>query len=135
MKPQGILETALYVADLDISERFYRELFDLEILLCDERMRALKINESQILLLFKVGGSTQGEKTPGGKIPPHDGSGQLHLAFRVEKAEVEAWRAHLNAQNIEIESEVRANDGQSIYFRDPDGHCLELGTIGLWNLE
>ncbi|HEX9996882.1 MAG TPA: VOC family protein [Abditibacterium sp.] len=133
MKTQGILETALYVADLDISERFYRDLFGFETLLADERMRALRISETQILLLFVLGGSTSGEKTPGGKIPPHDGHGQLHLAFRIEKFALEEWRQRLKSQNIEIESEVSANDGHSLYFRDPDGHCLELGTLGLWN--
>ena len=134
MKTQGILETALYVANLDISERFYHDLFGFEILLANERMRALRISETQILLLFVLGGSTGGEETPSGKIPPHDGSGQLHLAFRIEKSAIEAWRELLASQNIEIESEVQANEGRSLYFRDPDGHCLELGTIGLWNI-
>lgn len=131
---QGILETALYVEDLDASEKWYRELFGWDVLLSDERMRALKINATQILLLFKIGGSTTGEKTPGGFIPPHDGHGQLHLAFAIEKKDVAAWRKYLQKSGIAIESEVDANDGHSIYFRDLDGHAIELGTAGLWNI-
>ncbi|MBW3637434.1 MAG: VOC family protein [Armatimonadetes bacterium] len=134
MKPQSILETALYVADLDVSEAFYRDLFQFPTLIADERMRALKIVEGQMLLLFKLGGSTTGEATAGGFIPPHDGRGVLHLAFRIGENEIAAWRENLKRKNVEIESEVEANGGHSIYFRDPDGHCLELGTAQLWNV-
>jgi catechol 2,3-dioxygenase-like lactoylglutathione lyase family enzyme len=87
------------------------------------------------LLLFKLGGSTSGEATPGGFIPPHDGRGQLHLAFGIEPGEVEGWREKLRLKGVEIESEVNANGGHSIYFRDPDGHCLELGTAQLWQVK
>lgn len=134
MKLQSILETALYVSDLDVSEAFYRDLFEFPTLLADERMRALKIAEGQMLLLFKLGGSTKGEATEGGFIPPHDGRGSLHLAFRIGENEVAAWRKVLSEKNVEIESEVASNGGHSIYFWDPDGHCLELGTAGLWNV-
>jgi catechol 2,3-dioxygenase-like lactoylglutathione lyase family enzyme len=134
-KVNGVLETALYVADLDVSEAFYGDLFEFPTLIADERMRAFKICDTQILLLFKLGGSTSGEATPGGFIPPHDGRGQLHLAFGIELSEVEAWRAKLQLKGVEIESEVEANGGHSIYFRDPDGHCLELGTAQLWQVK
>lgn len=134
MKLLAILETALYVADLDVSEAFYRDLFGFPTLLSDDRMRALQITEGQILLLFKTGASTKGESTGGGFIPPHDGHGPLHLAFRVDEREIAGWRRVLKKKNITIESEVVANNGHSIYFRDPDGHCLELGTVGLWDI-
>ena len=136
MKPKlhGILETALYVADLDVSEAFYKNLFGFETLLADERMRALKIGETQILLLFKIGGSTEGEATPGGFIPPHDGHGTQHLAFAIEWEELDEWREHLIAKGVAIESEVEANAGYSLYFRDPDGHLIELGIAGLWSI-
>jgi catechol 2,3-dioxygenase-like lactoylglutathione lyase family enzyme len=130
----GVLETALYVRDLDVSESFYRSLFGFPVLISDERMRALKITDTQILLLFVLGGSTSGEKTPGGFIPPHDGRGQLHFALCVENKDIGAWRKYLQEHGVEIESEVQANGGHSIYFRDPDGHCVELGTPQLWSV-
>lgn len=136
MKPplHGVLETALYVSDLDASESFYKRLFGFDTLLADERMRALKICDTQILLLFRVGGSTAGEETPGGFIPPHDGRGQLHMAFSIAMRDVDAWRKYLQQAGVEIESEVEANQGHSIYFRDPDGHAIELGMPGLWSI-
>ncbi len=132
---KGLLETALYVADLERAAEFYGRVFGFETLLQSERMHALKIVETQILLLFVGGGSTQGEATPGGFIPPHDARGQIHLAFAIELDTVEEWRAHLHRCGVEIESEVDANAGHSIYFRDPDGHAVELGTAGLWKLK
>jgi len=136
----GVLETALYVADLDRAEEFYRRVFDFPILISDQRMRALRVpgqnaQGHQVLLLFRIGGSTEGESTPGGFIPPHDGHGKLHLAFSIAAEERDAWRNHLRENGVEIESEVQANNGQSLYFRDLDGHLLELATPGLWDAE
>ena len=131
----GVLETALYVADLDRSQQFYEEVFGFKVLLRDDRMCALSVADKQVLLLFVKGGSTRGEKTPGGFIPPHDGDGHLHLAFAIDAAQLEDWRAHLNTQGIAIESKVHPpRGGTSLYFRDPDGHCLEVATPGLWEI-
>ncbi len=58
MKNIRVLETSLYVADLDKSEEFYRDLFGWETLLSDDRMRALKVNGTSVLLLFKRGGTS-----------------------------------------------------------------------------
>jgi len=137
---EGVLETALYVADLDRAEKFYRGLFNFPVLISDERMRALKISGQntqghQVLLLFRIGGSTQGEETPGGFIPSHDGHGKLHMAFSIPADELEAWRNQLQENGVEIESEVQANNGRSLYFRDPDGHAIELATPGLWDVK
>lgn len=131
----GILETALYVSDLDASQAFYTRLFGLQVLVADERMRGLKITDTQILLLFRIGGSTSGEDTPGGFIPCHDGRGKLHLAFSAALEDMDAWRKYLQEAQVEIESEVEANAGRSIYFRDPDGHAIEIGTPGLWRIQ
>lgn len=136
MKPLSILETALYVRHLDTSEAFYRDVFGFKTLISDERMRALQISErqTQILLLFRIGASTQGEETSGGFIPPHDGRGVQHLAFAIHWDTLDWWREHLEAKGVAIESEVGANEGHSLYFRDPDGHCIELGIPGLWKV-
>ena len=133
---QGVLETALYVYDLDQSQAFYEGHFGFKVLLADERMCALEVSQSprQVLLLFRKGGSLKGEETPGGFIPPHDGTGNLHMAFRINEADISAWRKYFEEHGIAIESEVEANRGHSIYFRDPDNHVIELATSGLWDI-
>jgi catechol 2,3-dioxygenase-like lactoylglutathione lyase family enzyme len=73
--------------------------------------------------------------TPGGMIPPHEASGQLHLALAVSKEDLTAWEKHLIARGIAIESKVSwPRGGQSIYFRDPDNHLVELATPGIWEV-
>ncbi len=90
---------------------------------------------SRSLLLFRRRASLETTRMPGGTIPPHDGSGPLHVAFGIASAELAAWEARLRAHDIAIEGRTDwPRGGQSIYFRDPDGHLLELATPGLWEI-
>jgi catechol 2,3-dioxygenase-like lactoylglutathione lyase family enzyme len=124
----GILETALYVEDLERSESFYRTLFDFPVMVSLDRMRALKVPNSQVLLLFKKKGSLVG--TPGGA---HDGEGQLHMAFAIPADDFDAWESRLKQLGIPITEIVKWDrGGRSLYFRDPDGHLIELATPGVW---
>ena len=129
----GVLETSLYVEDLERSIRFYLEVMQFQKLVGDQRFGALQAARQQVLLLFKKGASTEPMVIDGGVIPPHDASGQMHLAFAVSAQELEPWEQWLEQHHVVIESKVRwERGGQSIYFRDPDGHLLELVTPGCW---
>ena len=137
-KVNGVVETALYVDDLARSGQFYRDVFGFPQLMAEERMQAYSVADQQVLLLFQKGGSTQPSPMHGGLIPAHDGLGRLHLAFAIGADEVADWEAHLRAKEIELESKVHCGDdkpeGDSLYFRDPDGHLLELITPGCWTI-
>jgi catechol 2,3-dioxygenase-like lactoylglutathione lyase family enzyme len=85
--------------------------------------------------LFKKGATTQAATTPGGIVPGHHGAGELHLALAIAADALEPWRAQLADQEVPVESEVTwPRGGVSLYFRDPDGHLLELATPGLWTI-
>ena len=99
----------------------------------DQRMCAFDAGGRGLLLLFRRGQSLQTIQLPDGTIPPHDGQGPVHIAFSIEAEALREWENHLGAHGIAIEG--RANwprGGASLYFRDPDGHLLELATQGLW---
>jgi catechol 2,3-dioxygenase-like lactoylglutathione lyase family enzyme len=131
----GILETCLYVGDVRRAAEFYRAVFEFEILDLDEQFCALTVADKQLLLLFKKGATLEPRAIAGGTIPPHDGDGHLHLAFAVSKANLPVWETHLQNLRIEIESRVEwARGGTSLYFRDPDGHLVELATPGIWKI-
>jgi catechol 2,3-dioxygenase-like lactoylglutathione lyase family enzyme len=131
----GVLETSLYVEDLERSIHFYQEVMQFQKLVGDQRFCALQAARQQVLLLFKMGASTEPMVTDGGTIPPHDASGQTHLAFAISAQELEPWERWLGQHQVVIESKVRwERGGQSIYFRDPDGHLLELVTPGCWTI-
>jgi len=134
-KLNALLETALYVEDLERSVTFYKTIFEFEPISSSERLCALSISDRYVLLLFLKGGSTVAKVTSGGIIPPTDGDGQLHLAFAIAASELEQWEYWLVEKGIEIESKVKwERGGTSIYFRDPDNHLLELATPGLWSI-
>ncbi len=132
-----VLEIALYVEDMARAIEFYQHVFGFPVLLRSaepDRLTALDIGGTQVLLLCKIGASLQAVITPGGKIPPCDGSGNSHLAFPIALSQLEAWEKHLLDHGIAIESKVHwERGGQSLYFRDPDGNSLELATPGLWS--
>jgi catechol 2,3-dioxygenase-like lactoylglutathione lyase family enzyme len=129
---RGVLETSLYVSELERSRSFYTRLFGFRVLLQDERLCALDVCSRQVLLLFQ-NDSTAPLVTPGGTIPSHGGNGSLHIAFAIGRDELDPWERRLQQDEIPIESRVQwSRGGKSIYFRDPDGHLLELATPGLW---
>ena len=131
----GIIETSLYVGDLERSGSFYETVFGFALLMAEDRMRAYSVSDRQVLLLFLRGASAQPSPLHGGLIPPHDAYGTQHLAFAVSPESFAPWREHLLSHGVAVESELNCGDGgpgDSLYFRDPDGHSLELITPGCW---
>jgi catechol 2,3-dioxygenase-like lactoylglutathione lyase family enzyme len=131
----GVVETALYTDDLPRAARFYCDVLGLSVMKGDaERFQALDAGSGRVLLLFKRGATlTPQPVSSGGVIPPHDGKGPLHIAFGIAEADYAPWCRRLVDLNVAIESETRwERGGRSIYFRDPDGHLIELVTPGIW---
>jgi catechol 2,3-dioxygenase-like lactoylglutathione lyase family enzyme len=132
MRPRRVLETALYCGNLTDTARFYYQL-GFTAMLESTRLVVLDAGEGTVLLLFQRGGTVDGLATSGGFVPPHDGYGPQHVAFAVDAATLGAWEDRLAALGIAIESRVRwSGGGVSLYFRDPDGHSIELATPGTW---
>ncbi|MBS0262749.1 MAG: VOC family protein [Planctomycetes bacterium] len=128
-----LLETALYVGDLPRSREFYSTLFGFEVMTQDDRFCAFSVPGRGVLLLFLQGATRSAVASPGGLIPPHDGSGQTHLAFAIAANELPVWEARLAEQGVPLESRVTwPRGGTSLYFRDPDEHLVELATPGVW---
>jgi catechol 2,3-dioxygenase-like lactoylglutathione lyase family enzyme len=129
----GVLETCLYVDDAGRAASFYERILGLSCVYADQRLRAYDVGGRGLLLLFRRGQSLETVTMPGGTIPPHDGQGPVHMAFSIAADELAAWEERLVAAGIPIEGRTRwPRGGTSIYFRDPDGHLLELATPGLW---
>ena len=129
----GVIETALYVDDLPRAIAFYQHLLRFPVLEQDHRFCAFDVAGRSVLLLFLRGGSTEPMPLPGGVIPPHDGQGPLHLAFSIPAGSDAAWEGHFREAGVAVESTVTwPRGGRSLYFRDPDGHVVELLTPGVW---
>lgn len=129
-KTDGILETALYVSDVSRSARFYADLFGFRMISdFGERGCAMEAGSRQVLLLFKKGASSHLVQSP------HDGDGELHLAFAIPRGELSRWEDWLAQNGIAVEErKTWEAGGTSLYFRDPDRHLLEIATPGVWSI-
>lgn len=132
-KLDGILETAVYVDDMEAAHEFYSEILGLERMVAGERLYAYNAAPAQALLVFHRGHTGEDVETPGGTVPGHDTQGHSHFAFRIAADELEAWRSYLREKGVAITSEVTwPAGGRSLYFNDPDGNVLELAAAPLW---
>jgi catechol 2,3-dioxygenase-like lactoylglutathione lyase family enzyme len=121
--PHAILESSLYVTDLDRAVAFYRDVLGLRPIndgyFEGGRGAAFQVGSgSSVLLLFRA------EITRLGGI------------LRIEPAEMEIWRQRLRDHGVAIEKEFAFGDNPpSIYFRDPHGNSLELAVSSIWALQ
>src|SRR5438132_7132648 len=131
MKIQAIIETAIYVENLDAAEDFYRRVLGLRVIRKEPgRHVFFQVGESHVLLAFRADATLKG-----GPLPPHGTTGPGHFALGIERQSLDVWRQHLEAQGVAIEKEVEwPTGGRSIYFRDPAGNSVELLTPGVWGL-
>lgn len=130
----GITESALYVDDVSRAVKFYEDLLGATLLVREPgRFCALRVAPGQVLLIFHRGASRGPSDLGFGTIIGHDGSGPLHVCFGIGAGEVAVWESRLAELGIPVESRIDWPQGAtSLYFRDPDGHAVELATPGLW---
>ncbi len=123
----GILETVLYVADIDRAEQFYRDVMALRPIGKEPGRHAFFRVGSGVLLLFCA------ERTRrSASVPPHGAEGEIHVCFTTAADEFETWKARIREHRIVIEQETEWPGGRSFYFRDPDGNLLELANADIW---
>lgn len=129
MQFKQIKETCLYVKDLEKTADFYNGRLELEII-GKVQDRHIFFRAGNSVLLCFLSEATQNDS----KLPPHYGTGNLHIAFEVEKEAYLPWKEKIKALGIPVEHEQEWHKGfRSFYFRDPDSHLLEIIQEGMWN--
>ncbi|RWN50946.1 VOC family protein [Mesorhizobium sp.] len=136
MTPSAILESALYVTDLDAAEKFYTDVLGLDLLgKVDGRHLFFRCGDG-VLLIFNAE-ATKVPPAPDArlKVPPHGTVGDGHLCFAASADEIVRWRAHLERKKIAVESEFEwPQGGRSIYIRDPSGNSIEFAEPRIWGI-
>ncbi|HVP43690.1 MAG TPA: VOC family protein [Terriglobales bacterium] len=128
-KVNGVLETSLYVSSVARSLEFYQRVFGFPLLDASDaevtdqtRLAVLRAGDRDVLLLFKRGGSSD-----------TDATGSIHVAFAIARPDLDRWEDWLRQLDLPIEKRMTWKfGGQALYFRDPDGHLLEVVTPGVW---
>jgi catechol 2,3-dioxygenase-like lactoylglutathione lyase family enzyme len=114
--------TIVPARDKEASARFFAEIFGLRIGKLGGHFAPVRVNDT-LTLDFA---------TAEGEIPIE------HYAFHVSDAEFDAILRRVKAAGLAIGSspwsldDGKLNDwngGRGFYFRDPDGHILELMTV------
>ena len=112
--------TIVPVRDKDAAARFFAEIFGLEYAAADGYFAKVRVND-HLTLLFDDDAAHESH----------------HLAFHVGDAELDAILARVRAKGIAHGSgpdryeDSKLNDwggGRGFYFKDRDGHLLELMT-------
>lgn len=131
MNIQAIVETAVYVDDLDAAEDFYHRILGLRVIGREEgRHVFFQVGPAGVLLAFLADATLKGDH-----LPPHGARGPGHFALGIATDELDAWRQRLRDRGVAIEKEVAwPRGGKSLYFRDPAGNSVELITPGVWGL-
>lgn len=124
-----IKETCLYIEDLERTYQFYHKRMGLPVISRVEGRHIFFRSGESVLLCF-IAEATAKDKS----LPPHYGSGSLHLAFEVEAEDYDNAKAEYLGSGIEIiHEQTWRDDVKSFYFHDPDGHVLEIVPTGMWD--
>lgn len=137
MQPSRILESALYVTDLDAAQAFYGDVLGLEVIAKAANRHVFFRCGGGVLLLFDAQATREPPK-PDARlpVPPHGTNGDGHLCFAATASGIAAWKQRLEARGVAIEADFEwPNGGRSIYFRDPSGNSIEFAEPRIWGME
>src|SRR5262245_3876181 len=114
LRIKAIIETAIYVDDLQATEAFYGTVLGLRVIGKEpDRHVFFQVGEGNVLLAFLAETTLKGDQ-----LPPHGASGPGHFALGIEAESFDAWRKLLQSHGVTIEKEVEwPNGGKSVYLR------------------
>jgi catechol 2,3-dioxygenase-like lactoylglutathione lyase family enzyme len=109
----GVDHVVLHVSDVQRAKTFYTEVLGMTPYREDDGQVFLHAGQ-QGVALFRKGGGT----------PLTAGNDLNHLALNVASGSYETLKAELEKHGVAVTG--RPGEDRCIYFRDPDGHRLQL---------
>lgn len=131
--PGAVLESALYVDDLDAAEAFYGGLLGLERITRAGNRHVFFRCGPGIVLLFRAEETSRPSDHATMPVPPHGTTGPGHLCFAMDEPALSELAKGLEAAGVAIESDFNwPNGARSVYVRDPAGNSVEFAEPKLW---
>jgi catechol 2,3-dioxygenase-like lactoylglutathione lyase family enzyme len=109
----GVDHIVLHVNDVERSKKFYTEILGMTAYREDDGQVFLHAGQQGVALFKKQG---DGPLTTGNDLN--------HLALNVATGSYETLKAELEKHGVVVSG--RPGEDRCIYFRDPDGHRLQL---------
>lgn len=132
MRVTRIIESCLYVDDLEVAEEFYVRVLGLQVHARIPGRHVFFTVGEAMFLVFKAE-ACRVDSSSG--IPTHGATGPGHVAFAMCQSDVEGWKQKLAQHGVGVESDFTwPSGGRSLYFRDPAGNSIELTTPRTWHM-
>jgi catechol 2,3-dioxygenase-like lactoylglutathione lyase family enzyme len=121
--PNSIFAITLFVEDLDVAKRFYREVFGLPVVFEDANSAVFDFGNTIINLLTATAAP---ELIEPAKVASPEAGSRLQLTIQVD--DVDAMCADLTSRGVELLNGPmdRPWGIRTASFRDPGGHIWEI---------
>lgn len=131
LRPTGLHELVLEVADLEVSTRFYEKIIGLRVV--------QRWGEDRPAVWFDMGDTTAlglwTAKAAIGALANGRGGTHVHFALRIPQGSIDAWQTRLEHLGYDVLRIDFSDGNRSVYIDDPDGNCLELmDAVVDWSL-
>jgi catechol 2,3-dioxygenase-like lactoylglutathione lyase family enzyme len=113
IRANGVDHIVLHVNDVQRAKKFYTEVLGMTAYREDDGQVFLHAGQQGVALFRKQGGA-----------PLTTGNDLNHLALSVANGTYETLKSDLESHGIVVSG--RPGEDRCIYFRDPDGHRLQL---------
>jgi catechol 2,3-dioxygenase-like lactoylglutathione lyase family enzyme len=113
IQTSGVDHVVLHVKNVELSKKFYTEILGMTVYREDEGQVFLHAGQQGVALF-----------EPSDGAPLTAGNDLNHLALSVAAGTYETLKAELEKNGVAVSG--RPGEERCIYFRDPDGHRLQL---------
>jgi catechol 2,3-dioxygenase-like lactoylglutathione lyase family enzyme len=113
IRTSGVDHVVLHVNDVERSKKFYTDVLGMTVYREDDGQVFLHAGQQGVALFRKPGDA-----------PLTTGNDLNHLALSVATGSYESLKAELERNGVAVSG--RPGQDRCIYFRDPDGHRLQL---------
>jgi catechol 2,3-dioxygenase-like lactoylglutathione lyase family enzyme len=118
VKTRGLCHVAIDVSDMARSEKFYTDMFDMDVVGRTDNYIHLRTPDAKdSFFLFRADGPVS---------PQSCGMTHMHFGFRIDEDNFDKAMDYIKRNNVKIHPNPRREQGRFVYIEDPDGYVIQL---------